>query len=115
MDFTNVDPIFPQKDKPTTTAKAYHYTRPSVLGRGKRCIANLTARKEKFVFVVSHSAFLRLGVVGWGFENADYRIFEIEGGELRVDEGTVMGGLGLSCTERFELGKGLPEEVPEVE
>lgn len=78
------------------------------------------------MFVVSHSGFLRLGVVGWWFFNSDYRVFDFvdgedgEGNGVRQREETVGGGMGLSWTHRVELGSELPdgdapEEDPEEE
>lgn len=71
------------------------------------------------MFVVSHSGFLRLGVAGWWWMNADYRIFafeekqgEGEGIRLVQDKATIEGGLGLSWNEPVELGLDLPEEDP---
>jgi hypothetical protein len=82
---------------------------------------NLASRPEKFVFVVSHSGFLRVGVVGWWFFNADYRIFEFgtptgvaetaehERPPLTQHQDTLHGGLGWSSEDRVELGAGLPD------
>lgn len=58
-------------------------------------------RPEKLVLVVSHSGFMRLGVGGYWWMNADYRIFELEnamldGPILKQNQSTLPGGLGLS-------------------
>ncbi|POR32592.1 Uncharacterized protein TPAR_07203, partial [Tolypocladium paradoxum] len=120
VDFSAVDPLWPDKTSPA--AARYACTRAAVLARGRRCLEALHGRPEKVVFVVSHSAFLRVGVVGWWFSNGDYRVFEFEGDEVRQDEygaprrvvrqheATVAGGLGLSWTHRVELGSDLPDE-----
>jgi hypothetical protein len=113
VDFSSVGPVWPDKISPE--AQAYHYTRDAILARGQRCIATLAARPEKFVFVVSHSGFLRLGVVGRWFFNADYRIFDVEDGDSHVPrlsqhQDTISGGLGWSFTEPVELGSGLPTD-----
>lgn len=77
---------------------------------------SLRARPEKIVFVVAHSGFLRLGVVGFWFFNGDYRIFDFEQGlQLKQHEDTLEGGMGFSWKEAVEFGFGLPEEDPEVD
>lgn len=117
VDFSSVDPVWPDKRSPE--AKAYHHTRDAILARGQRCIAALAARPEKFIFVVSHSGFLRVGVAGWWWFNADYRIFDFEtdaagAPKLKQHDDTIAGGLGLSWTEPVELGLDLPaEDTPE--
>lgn len=63
---------------------------------------------------MSHSAFLRVGVLGWWFFNSDYRMFrfaDAEGLDLEQDESTLSGGLGLSWQDRVEVGSDLPEEA----
>jgi broad specificity phosphatase PhoE len=117
IDFSQVDPIFPDKRSPA--GKRYFYTKPAILARGRSCIEHLYNRPEKWVIVVSHSGFLRVGMVGRFFTNADYRVFDFaETGEvshgkgiprLRQWESTFRGGLGASDTQSFELGSGLPE------
>lgn len=136
VDFTRLDPVWPDKTSP----KAYRYahSRAAILARGADALEALHRRPEDLVFVVSHSGFLRSGVVGWWFFNADYRIYRFDdappaaeqGGNdagnaqqtmttarslLTQDESTLAGGLGLSHAFAVELGAELPGEgeVPE--
>ncbi|KAF4125959.1 Broad specificity phosphatase PhoE [Geosmithia morbida] len=107
VDFSTVDPVWP--DKTTAQGKRYAYTRPAILARGRQCLEDLYRRPEKFIFVVSHSAFLRLGVTGYKWMNGDYRIFTLEEDgsgivKLRQDNTTLSGGLGMSPSEPVELG-----------
>ncbi len=75
------------------------------------------------MIVVSHSGFLRVGVTGFYYLNADYRIFDyveengVETGVvLRQWEDTVEGGMGKSWSHTVPLGDGLPDaEGREVE
>ena len=110
VDFSHVDPVWPDKTSPA--GARYAKTSEAIVERGRLCLEALHARKEKVVFVVSHSAFLRAGVTGSWYFNADYRIFEFQGDELDngrrkivQDESTVSGGLGWSSTEQVELGE----------
>lgn len=112
VDFSFVDPIYP--DKTSESAKDYHYTRESILNRGQRALSHLYQRKEKLIIVFTHSAFLRAGVVGWWFYNADYRIFDFIGdpmetndwahNAIKQDERTISGGLGKSGNQPKEVG-----------
>ncbi|OHW99404.1 phosphoglycerate mutase [Colletotrichum incanum] len=117
VDFSTVDPVYPEK---TSLAGAkYAFTREAILRRAQACIHSLCERKEKLVFVVSHSGFLRLGVTGYWFFNGDYRMFELDEDErtgqppkLRQLEATLSGGLGKSRTDPVVIGFELP--VPET-
>lgn len=73
VDFTDVDPVFP--DKSSEQAKAYAYSRQALVARAQTVLAELHGRPEDVVLVVSHSAFLSRAVAGTMFGNADYRIF----------------------------------------
>lgn len=75
VDFTAVDPVYPDKKSPA--GARYHYTRDAVLQRAQLALARLYARPEKVIVVVSHSGFLRAGISGSWFQNADYRIFDL--------------------------------------
>jgi hypothetical protein len=111
VNFSPVDPLWPDKTSPA--AERYWYTKKSILARGQRALEDLKKRPEKLIFVVSHSGFLRLGVVGYWFFNSDYRVFDFDGEGVKQQEGTMAGGLGLSITEPVALGLDLPEEDPE--
>lgn len=118
VDFSAVDPVFP--DKTSQSAKKYYCTRDAVVERGRQCLEGLHGRKEKVVFVVSHSGLMRVGVTRCMYANADYRIFEFDSriqreedtGRWKIvqDPTTFAGGLGTSRTETVELGDELPEE-----
>ena len=119
MDFSHVDPVYPDKMSPA--GAHYWYTRKAIVGRAQAALADLHARPEKAVLVVSHSGFLRQGVTGSWFFNADYRIFDFAaretngGGEapsydLVQWDATSEGGLGWSWTETVKIGDDLPEE-----
>ncbi|KAF9882439.1 phosphoglycerate mutase [Colletotrichum karsti] len=119
VDFSTVDPVYPDKTSPA--GAKYAFTKEAILGRAQSCIESLHERKEKLVFVVSHSGFLRLGVTGYWYFNADYRIFmpdqsDVPGSvpKLKMLASTVSGGLGKSWTDPVEIGSDLPasEEPP---
>lgn len=74
--------------------------------------------------MVSHSGFLRVGVTGCWFFNADYRVFDFAprgspGSPYQLEQHASTeekgGGLGYSWTEKVQLGQDLPEELPETE
>ncbi|KAH6617477.1 histidine phosphatase superfamily [Chaetomium tenue] len=117
IDFSTVDPLYPDKTSPAA-APIYGCTRPAILARGQAVLRDLRARPEKAVVVVSHSGFLRVGVTGRFFMNADFRVVEFlegdgEGGGgvgLRLWEGMEAGGMGWSWDRVVPLGDGLPEE-----
>ncbi|KAK7402494.1 hypothetical protein QQX98_011738 [Neonectria punicea] len=110
VNFACVDPVWPDKTSPS--AHRYAHTRRDVLARGQFGLNALHQRPEKLIFVVSHSGFLREGVVGYWFFNSDYRIFtfdqEAGGLNLKQDESTLSGGMGLSWPEAVTMGSGLP-------
>lgn len=111
VDFSKVDPVYPDKTSPA--GAAYAYNRRAIVERGERCLKELRGRGERAVVVVSHSGFMRQGVTGWWYFNADYRVFEFEEGEgvgLRQWESTIKGGLGRSREERVVIGERIPEE-----
>lgn len=76
------------------------YSREAIAQRGEVAMQWLRGRSEKIIAVVSHSGFLRSGVSGKSYENADYRVFEFgkEDGKLVESEETEKkgGGLGKS-------------------
>ncbi|CAH0050560.1 unnamed protein product [Clonostachys solani] len=114
IDYSSLDPVFPEKN--SQAADRYRYNRQAILARAQTCLGELYSLQAKAVIVVSHSGFLRQGVTGCWFDNADYRIFDIHKDQpanhftLRQWERTKAGGLGLSWTEETELGQGLPED-----
>lgn len=76
VDFSHVDPVFPEKKTPA--AQLYAFNRRALVTRAQTVLAELYARPEKVVAVVSHSAFLSKAVSGSMYANADFRIFSFE-------------------------------------
>ncbi|SPO07160.1 uncharacterized protein DNG_09854 [Cephalotrichum gorgonifer] len=118
VDFSGVDPVFPDKTSPA--GSKYFPTRGAIIARAQSCLRSLYQRPEKWLIVVSHGGFLRMGVSGWWFSNSDYRIFDFDGSpdtELPLKlvqwESTVAGGLGQSTTSPVEIGSGLREDEEE--
>ncbi|KAK3291600.1 histidine phosphatase superfamily [Chaetomium fimeti] len=112
VDFRPVDPLYPDKTS-AAAAPVYGYTRQAIVSRGQTVLRELRARPEKAVVVVSHSGFLRAGVTGRYFMNADFRVFEFlpegEGDGLRLWEGMEAGGMGWSWDRVVPLGEGLSD------
>jgi hypothetical protein len=116
VDFSNVDPVYPDKTSPA--GARYAYNRKAILARGRSALASLASRPDKVIFVVSHSGFLRAGLTGYWWFNADYRIFDLDEAVaatgdpagLKQWESTLAGGLGWSRTYTVPLGDALPEE-----
>ncbi|KAI0148843.1 phosphoglycerate mutase-like protein [Xylariaceae sp. FL1272] len=137
LDFSNVDPAWTEK---TAEDSPYHFTRKAILERGQRALEKLYSRKEDVIIVVSHSGFMRRGVTGAQYYNADYRIFTFADREdadpeapyrLVQDERTLnstnetkhlileeqkSGGRGISPAAPVLFGFGLldPEEEPAI-
>ncbi|KAK4149647.1 histidine phosphatase superfamily [Chaetomidium leptoderma] len=99
VDFSQVDPLYPDKTSPAASA-IYGYSRQAIVGRGQSVLAELHARPEKAVLVVSHSSFLRVGVTGHFFMNAFL---------LNQWAETRGGGVGWNGEETVPLGDGLPD------
>ncbi|KAI0155408.1 phosphoglycerate mutase-like protein [Hypoxylon sp. FL1284] len=121
VDFSKVDPVFPDKTSPA--ASQYHFSKKAILMRAQIALKKLYDRPEKVIVVVSHSGFLRLGVSGYWYFNADYRIFDFapmagpdDNYRLQQHESTREkgGGLGRSWIDPVVLGSGLPEEDPDA-
>jgi hypothetical protein len=101
LDFTSVDPIYPDKSLGTP----YAFTSLANARRGEDCLKALYTRPEKVIAVVSHSGFLRTGITRRKFGNADYRIFTFGSGEkgwadLMEDGETERKGGGLGRSQR---------------
>jgi hypothetical protein len=119
VDFSTVDPVYPDKTSPA--GAKYQYSKDAILARGQACLASLYDRKEKVIAVVSHSGFLREGVTGNYFANADYRVYDFEPREspsepyhVKQWDSMKNGGLGQSWDIMVELGEGLPDFPPMV-
>jgi broad specificity phosphatase PhoE len=97
FDFNTVCPEWPAK------TGLYAFTEEAIARRGRECRAWLKARPEKVIAVVSHSAFLRVGISHYKWANADYRIFEFadDGDQLVQWQLTEKrgGGMGRSPKE----------------
>ncbi|KAF2966040.1 hypothetical protein GQX73_g7509 [Xylaria multiplex] len=122
IDYSTVDPVWPDKTSPA--GGRYHYTKAAITARAQGALQKLYERPEKVIVVVSHSGFLRLGVTGSWFFNADYRVFEFAamqgpGSPYRLEQHASTkekgGGLGYSWTEQVLLGSDLPDELPKAE
>ncbi|KAJ3571191.1 hypothetical protein NPX13_g5469 [Xylaria arbuscula] len=122
IDYSTVDPVWPDKTSPA--GRQYHYTKSAVVARGQAALQKLYERPEKVIVVVSHSGFLRLGVTGCWFFNADYRVFDFAamaspGSPYQLEQHASTkengGGLGRSWTEQVILGSDLPDELPKTE
>ncbi|KAI0207001.1 phosphoglycerate mutase-like protein [Astrocystis sublimbata] len=122
IDYSTVDPVYP--DKSTPAGSKYHFTKATIVARGQAALQSLYERPEKVIIVVSHSGFLRRGVTGSWFFNADYRIFDFAamasaGSPYRLEQHASTkengGGLGYSWTEEVIVGSDLPDEIPSAE
>ncbi|KAI1819013.1 phosphoglycerate mutase-like protein [Xylaria intraflava] len=119
IDYSTVDQVWPDKTSPA--GNRYHYTKQAVLARAQAALQKLYERPEKVIIVISHSGFLRVGLTGCWFFNADYRVFDFAAGEspgspylLEQQAYTrERGGLGHSRAERVLLGSELPDKSPE--
>jgi len=104
LDFSTVDPIYPDKSPGTP----YAYTRAANKARGEACLKDLYGRSEKVIAVVSHAGFLRTGISRRRYANADFRIFTFgKGGkDIFEDEETERNGGGMGRSEKgiFEIG-----------
>ena len=101
LDFSNVDPVFPEKSLETP----YAFTRSANLARGQACLARLHERPDKVIAVVSHSGFLRTAISKRRYANADYRIFTLrksKSGHLSLveDNSTARRGGGMGMSEK---------------
>ena len=110
VDFSTVDPVYPDKTGPE--GATYAYNRRAIVARAQKALGELRDRPEKAIVVVSHSGFLRQGMTGSWFFNADYRVFEFEGEGLGLKQwdSTKKGGLGKSFEETVVVGEDIPEE-----
>ncbi|KAK4160881.1 phosphoglycerate mutase-like protein [Cladorrhinum sp. PSN259] len=109
VDFSKVDPVWP--DKTSIRARLYRPTKTEVLARAEMAKEDLQRRPERFIIVVSHSGFMRKGLVGRCFANADYRIFSLTENEGFTEHGGMeRGGMGRSEGEHVEIGSGLYDD-----
>ena len=121
VDFSQVDPVFPDKTSPA--GAKYFPSKEAIVARGQAALRELYHRPEKYIVVVSHSGFLRTGISGHYYWNADYRIFDFDvsdkdGAEpetlkLKQWDSTSKGGLGWSWEKTVPIGHGLPNAPAE--
>ncbi len=68
----------------------------------------MEARLEKVIAVVGHDGFLRVGICGKKFRNADFRIFDFESGEDELGllewQSTEENGGGLGTCSKGVFG-----------
>ena len=114
MDYSHLDPVYPDKTSPA--GAKYRYSRSAIVARGRDALSELYDRTEKAIIVVSHSGFLRQGVTGSWYFNADYRIYDFlektPDGHCQLEQWpeTNKGGLGKSWEEKIVIGEGIPED-----
>ncbi|UJO16903.1 putative phosphatase [Fulvia fulva] len=106
LDFSTVDPTYPNKGPGTP----YAFAESANAARGQACLRSLYDRPEKVIAVVSHAGFLRTAITKRRYANADYRIFTFKksnGGALElVEDLSTMrkgGGLGRSPKGIFKV------------
>lgn len=94
VNLEEVDPIWPAKEG------LYEFSPEALVQRGLDARRWLKGRKGKVIAVVSHGGFLRVGLCGKKFENADFRVFGFEDGDgTRLVEQELTkprGGMGKS-------------------
>lgn len=100
-DYPNVDYSQLNPQWPSTTG-IFAYTRDAATKRAASEIEWLRNRPEKIIAVVSHSAFLRVGVTHAFYANADYRVFDFSNGEFAERKTTSMSGGGMG---KSDIGK----------
>ncbi|KAE9362972.1 phosphoglycerate mutase-like protein [Stipitochalara longipes BDJ] len=103
VDFSLVekDPIWPRKEG------IYAFEYEALTERGKLARKWLKERKEEVIAVVGHDGFMRVGLCGKKFGNADFRIFEFEEGdrlELVEWESTEKNGGELGTCPKGKFG-----------
>ncbi|KAH8754957.1 histidine phosphatase superfamily [Hyaloscypha finlandica] len=113
IDYARLDAIYP--DKTSNSAAAYRYNKQAIVARAQMALEDLYIRPEHVIIIVSHSGFLRQGVTGCWFDNADYRVFDFEEKAdhkhylLKQWDYTKTGGRNLSWEGLIEIGDDLPE------
>ncbi|KAI5920028.1 histidine phosphatase superfamily [Camillea tinctor] len=84
FDFSQLDPIYPQK------VGLYGASPEALRERASFAKRWLSGRHEKCIIVVTHSGFLKRTVVGEKFRNVEYRTYEVvdncETGEVDLKE-----------------------------
>lgn len=111
FDWGTVDPEYPKK------TGLYRFSRAGLTQRGICARKWLRSRPEKVIAVVSHAAFMRIGVSGKRYGNADFRVFDFADGDDQVGGKLVeweltkkSGGLGKSPHGSCLIGSGCYHE-----
>ena len=114
IDFSRLDPVYPDKTSPAGVK--YAYSKSAVLARAQEALKEIYEREDlDVVVVVSHSGFLRTGVAGVWFGNADYRVFDFGGekeGRFKLVEWEMTkgrGGMGTARNETVSWPEGIAE------
>ena len=113
VDFSGLGEVWPAKEG------LYAFSQEALTERGRVARQWLRERNEDVVVVVSHDGFMRVGICGRKFGNADFRIFKFEdGGDGLVEwEETEDKGGGLGTCPKGVFGwlpndfKYMPKEI----
>jgi len=101
FDWSMIDPAYPSKEG------LYEFSQEALERRGAEAKRWLEKRWEKVIAVVSHAGFLRVGICNRKFENADFRVFELDGSTQEGEDGPRLVEWDLTESKGGGLGKSL--------